>query len=151
MKKIVALSLCLILVLGLLAGCEKAMDAKTLLQKMEEVSKNQTAMSGKMSMEMDMSMGVTGITVNMGMKLNGDMAVDVEAGKMFADMTVGVEVLGQTEEESMQMYGVTEDGVMTTYTYEELTDTWVKATEEQDITSQYEEIMTFQTDLAEIH
>lgn len=50
----------------------------------------------------------------------------------------------------MQMYGVTEDGVMTTYTYEELTDTWVKATEEQDITSQYEEIMTFQTDLAEI-
>lgn len=150
MKKIVALSLCLILVLGLLAGCEKAMDAKTLLQKMEEVNKNQTAMSGKMSMEMDMSMGVTGITMNMGMKLNGDMAVDTETGKMFTDMTVGIELLGQSEEESMQMYGVTEDGVMTTYTYEELTDTWVKATEEQDITSQYEEIMTFQTDLAEI-
>ena len=65
MKKIVALSLCLILVLGLLAGCEKAMDAKTLLQKMEEVSKNQTAMSGKMSMEMDMSMGITGVPESM--------------------------------------------------------------------------------------
>lgn len=150
MKKIVALSLCLIMVLGLLAGCEKAMDAKTLLQKMEEVGKNQTAMSGKMSMEMDMSMGITGITMNMGMKLNGDMAVDTETGKMYTDMTVGVEVLGQTEEESMQMYGVTEDGVMTTYTYEELTDTWVKATEEQDMTSQYEEMLTFQADLSEI-
>ncbi|MBQ2920163.1 MAG: hypothetical protein IJE58_03180 [Oscillospiraceae bacterium] len=150
MKKIVALSLCLIMVLGLLSGCEKAMDAKTLLQKMEEAGKNQTAMSGKMSMEMDMSMGITGITMTIGMDMNMDMAVDVEAGKLFADMDVTMELLGQTEEESMQLYGVRENDEMVMYAYEDTAETWIKTTQTQNLTEQYEQMLVLQLDPADV-
>lgn len=150
MKKIVALTLCLVLVLGLMSGCEKAMDARTLLQKMEEVTKEQTSVSAKMNMEMDMSMAMTGITMNLGLNMDADMAADVEAGKLYSELTMVMEMLGQTEEQSMTMYATNEDGVMTSYTHEDLTDTWVKLTQEQDMTSQYEELLLVQMDLSDI-
>ena len=43
MKKIVALALCLVMVMGLMSGCEKAMDLDTLIQKMDEAGKTVTA------------------------------------------------------------------------------------------------------------
>lgn len=126
MKKIVALVLCLVMVVGLMAGCEKAMDLKTLTQKMDEATKNQTSMSAKMAMDLEMSLGVTGVTMNVAMGMDMEAKTDMATGNMYMDMDVDAEMLGETQEISMEVYADTEDGTTTVYTYDSSTDTWVK-------------------------
>ena len=58
MKKIVALALCLVMLLGLLSGCEKAMDLDTLIQKMDEAGKTVTATGMDAEMMMDLEIRV---------------------------------------------------------------------------------------------
>lgn len=131
MKKIVALVLCLVMVVGLMAGCEKAMDVKTLAQKMDEAAKDVTAMGGKFAMEMEMSMGMTGMTMTMGVKADGEMKYDLANGGIYADVNANVEALGQTEAVDMEVYvTVAEDGSSTMYMHESETDSWIKYAQE---------------------
>lgn len=127
MKKIIALALCLVMVLGLMAGCEKAMDAKTLAQKMDEAAKNQTAAAAKMALELEMSMAMEGMTLTMGADASMDMKVDLTKNAVWVDVDADLDVLGETQEIGMEIYTDTaEDGTMTMYIYESSTDTWMK-------------------------
>lgn len=127
MKKIVALALTVVMVLGLLAGCEKPMDAKTLTQKMDEAMKDTTAMAAKMDMEMEFTIGVSGMTMTMGMDMVMDVKGNMDTGAAYADMEVSVEALGQSEAVEMEMYAATEDDKMVSYVYESTTDSWTKS------------------------
>ncbi len=129
MKKIVALVLCLVMVIGLMTGCQKAMDVKTLVQKMDEAAKGQTDMAAKLNMELEMTMGVTGMTMTMGVNADMDMKVNEEA--IYMNMDAVMEMLGESQELTMEIYGLMEDDAMTMYMYEGSTDTWVKSVEEQ--------------------
>lgn len=130
MKKIVALALCLVMVIGLMTGCQKAMDAKTLVQKMDEAMKTVTAIGGDAEMDLEMKVGSSGITMSMAIGLDMALKASVDFSKMYADANMSMEVLGQTEEVSMEMYGCQEDGNMVVYAYETESDSWVKTTME---------------------
>ena len=129
MKKIIALALCLVMVLGLMAGCgEKPMDVKTLAQKMDEAAKNQTAAACKMALELEMTMGMEGMTLTMCADANLDLKTDLAKNAMWVDVDAALDVLGETQEIGMEIYtDAAEDGSVTMYIYESSTDTWMKS------------------------
>lgn len=126
MKKIIALALTVVMVLGLMAGCQKPMDAATLAQKMDEAAKGITAMAGKMGMELDMSMAMPGMTLDVGMNLETELkyAADMSAGYMKGKYAVTA--MGTTEETEMESYIVSEGDQLVNYTYDSVSDMWLK-------------------------
>lgn len=126
MKKIVALALTVVMVLGLLAGCEKPMDAQTLAKKMDEAVAAQSGMSGMMNMEVDMSVGITGVTFDMGLAADVEYKAVMDGSKMFTGMDMDMEIMGETQTMEMDMYMSIADGKAVSYTYSGLDDTWVK-------------------------
>lgn len=123
-RKITALLLAAVMVLGLFSGCEKAMDAETLVQKMTEASANVTDMGGKMDMDIDMTMSVTGMSLDMGMNLSGEYRTTSEPMAGWMDMTFSMEMMGMTQEMQMVSYYAEEDGVLVSYAYDSSTDMW---------------------------
>ena len=128
MKKIVALALCLVMVLGLMTGCQKAMDAKTVYQNMSEAVKAVTAQSADVEMDLEMKMSTMGMTMTVGVALDMTSMVKSDLSSMYMDMSMEMKALGETEEMKMEMYGTMEDGAMVYYTYDITEDLWVKTT-----------------------
>lgn len=128
MKKIVALALCLVMVIGLMTGCQKAMDAKTLTQKMDEAMKTVTELGADAEMDMEMKLGASGVTMGMALGMDMGMKTKTDFSQLYANTAITMEMLGQTEEVSMEMYGCQEDGDMVVYAYESESDSWVKTT-----------------------
>ena len=126
MKKIVALALCLVMVLGLMTGCQKAMDAKTVYQNMSEAVKAVTAQSADVEMDLEMKMSTMGMTMTVGVALDMTSMVKSDLSSMYMDMGMEMKALGETEETKMEMYGIMEDGAMVYYTYDSTEDLWVK-------------------------
>lgn len=140
MKKILSFALCIVMVLGLLSGCQKPMDAKTLTQKIDEAYKNQTAMAAVMNMELEMSVGIAGINMDMGYDMTMDMKADLAKGNIYVDMNADMEVLGEAQNMSMEIYYVTEGDTMTMYMYEGEAGTWIKS--EGEVESSETEMLT---------
>lgn len=136
MKRIVALALCLVMVLGLMTGCQKAMDAKTVYQKMTEAGKSVTATGMDAEMDLEMKMSTMGMTMTMGADVDMTMQAKADLSAMYMEMNMTMEALGQTEEMKMEMYGTMEDGALVCYAYESTEDIWVKTTQ-----SDYAELM----------
>lgn len=128
MKKIVALALCLVMVIGLMTGCQKKMDADTLYQKMNEAMKAVTAQSMDMEMDLEMKVSSMGITMTMGLGMNGKIQAKADLSAMHMDMIVNMEAVGQSEEISMEAYMALEGDALTSYVCESESDTWVKST-----------------------
>lgn len=128
MKRIVALALCLVMIVGLMTGCQKPMDAKTLVQKMDEAVKNVDSYAMNMDMELEIEIAITGMTLSMGINMDMDMKAMADMSKSYMDMTMAVNVLGQSEETKAETYMAMEDGAMVSYAYSEDEDLWVKTT-----------------------
>ena len=142
MKKIVALALTVVMVLGLLAGCEKPMDAKTLTQKMDEAMKTVTAMSGKMGLELDMTMSMTGMTLDMGMDMEMDMKYKMDLSAGYMDLKFAVEAMGQNEEMGMEAYITSEGDNLVSYVYDSASDMWMKTAQDTTELKAMQEQMT---------
>ena len=130
MKKIVALALCLVMVMGLMSGCEKAMDLDTLIQKMDEAGKTVTATGMNAELEMEMKMTVTGMTMNMGMDMEMEIKTKSDLSAMYMDMEMNMEAMGESDKTNTEIYGVMEDGVMVSYAHDDASDIWVRSTQE---------------------
>ena len=126
MKKIVALALCLVMVLGLMTGCQKGIDAKTVYQNMSEAVKTVTAQSADVEMDLEMKMSTMGMTVTIGMVMDMTSMVKSDLSSAYMDMSMEMKALGETEEMKMEMYGTMEDGALVYYTYDSTEDLWVK-------------------------
>ena len=126
MKKIVALALCLVMVFGLMTGCQKAMDAKTVYQNMTEAMKAVTAQSADVEMDLEMKMSTMGMTMTIGMVMDMTSMAKSDLSSMYMDMNMEMKMLGETEEMKMEMYGAMEDSAMVYYTYDSTEDLWVK-------------------------
>ena len=142
MKKIVALVLCLVMVVGVMTGCQKKMDAETLYQKMTEATKAVTAQSMDAELELDLKLGAMGMTIEMGFGLDMAMELKMDLSAMHMDMTMDMEVLGQNETTQMEYYAVVEGEDLVTYMYENTSETWFKTTESefQDLMTQYQDM-----------
>ena len=131
MKKIVALALTVVMVLGLLAGCgEKPMDVQTLAQKMDEVMKGVTAVAAQMGVEMDMTLGITGMSLTMGMDMDADMKYKMDMSAGYVKMKMGIDAMGQSEVMEVESYFTCEDGKHISYAYNADADAWVKSEED---------------------
>ena len=141
MKKIIALALTVVMVLGLMAGCQKPMDAATLAQKMDEAAKGITAMAGSMGMELDLSMGMTGMTIDMGMDLDAEMNCRMDMSAGYIKVQMDVEAMGESEVTEMETYITTEDGKIVTYTYEDTMGMWMKTEQDDEMVHSLQEDM----------
>lgn len=142
MKKIVALVLCLVMMVGLMSGCQKKMDADTLYQNMNEAMKAVTAQAADMEMDLEFTVSTMGISMNMAMSMDMAMQAKSDLSAMHMDITANVDAMGQSEEISMEVYTAVEDDAVVSYTYENSTETWVKSVEEgyQELTAQIQEL-----------
>ena len=142
MKKIVALVLCLVMVVGVMSGCQKKMDAETLYKKMTEATKAVTAQSLDAELDLDLKLGAMGMTIEMGFGLDMAMELKTDLSAMHMDMTMDMEVLGQNETTQMEYYAAVEGEDLVTYMYENTSETWYKTTESefQDLMTQYQDM-----------
>lgn len=123
-KRIISLLLAFILSAGLLSGCQKPMDAPTLVQKMEEAMRSVTAISGKIDLDLDMTMGISEMSMEMGINAEIDMKADLNTGKTFMDASMDIKMLGITQTQNMQIYIVPEGDKLVSYTYSQPDDSW---------------------------
>ena len=142
MKKIVALVLCLVMMVGLMSGCQKKMDADTLYQNMNEAMKAVTAQAADMEMDLEFTVSTMGISMNMAMSMDMAMQAKADLSAMHMDITANMDAMGQSEEISMEVYTAVEDDAIVSYVYERDTETWVKSVEEgyQELTAQIQEL-----------
>lgn len=142
MKKIVALVLCLVMMVGLMSGCQKKMDADTLYQNMNEAMKAVTAQAADMEMDLEFTVSTMGISMNMAMSMDMAMQAKSDLSAMHMDITANMDAMGQSEEISMEVYTAVEDDAVVYYAYERDTETWVKSVEEgyQELTAQIQEL-----------
>lgn len=127
MKKITALLLAVVLVLGMLSGCQEKMTAQTLAEKMTEVGTAVTESSGKMSLEMVLNMSMTGFSMDYGVKLAADYAMINDPVACFVDATMTMEAMGTSESYDMQIYVGEENGETVMYDYDGATETWTRS------------------------
>ena len=142
MKKIVALVLCLVMVVGVMTGCQKKMDAETLYQNMNEAIKTVTAQSMDGELELALKLAGMGMTMEVGMGLELGMEVKTDLSAMHMDMAMDLEALGQNETTDMEIYASVEGDDLVSYIYDYSTDTWIKSTESgfQDFMKEYQEM-----------
>ena len=142
MKKIVALVLCLVMMVGLMSGCQKKMDADTLYQNMNEAMKAVTAQAADMEMDLEFTVSTMGISMNIAMSMDMAMQAKSDLSAMHMDITANMDAMGQSEEISMEVYTALEDDAIVSYVYESDTETWVKSVEEgyQELTAQIREL-----------
>ena len=142
MKKIVALVLCLVMMVGLMSGCQKKMDADTLYQNMNEAMKAVTAQAADMEMDLEFTVSTMGISMNMAMSMDMAMQAKADLSAMHMDITANMDAMGQSEEISMEVYTAVEDDAIVSYVYERDTETWVKSVEEgyRELTAQIQEL-----------
>ena len=142
MKKIVALVLCLVMMVGLMSGCQKKMDADTLYQNMNEAMKAVTAQAADMEMDLEFTVSTMGISMNMAMSMDMAMQAKSDLSAMHMDFTANVDAMGQSEEISMEVYTAVEDDAIVSYVHESDAETWVKSVEEgyRELTAQIQEL-----------
>lgn len=133
MKKIVALVLCLVMVAGLMTGCQKAMDIDTLVKKVDEAMAAATHTAAKMNVEMDMQLGAEGMTLDMGMDLTMDLKATKDMSASWMDMDMTMDVLGESMDMDMEIYMNAEGDETVTYMYEGTSGTWVKTRQKQEV------------------
>lgn len=132
MKKIVALVLCLVMVVGLVTGCQKAMDIDTLVRKVDEAMAAATHTAARTDMEMDMQLGAEGMTLDMGMDLTMDLKATKDMSASWMDMDMTMDVLGESMDMDMEIYMNAEGDETVTYMYEGTSGTWVKTRQKQE-------------------
>ena len=142
MKKIVALVLCLVMMVGRMSGCQKKMDADPLYQNMNAAMKAVTSQAVDMEMDLEFKVSTMGIAMNMAMSMDMAMQAKSDFSAMHMDITANVEAMGQSEEISMEVYTAVEDDAVVSYTYESEADTWIKSVEDgyQELTAQIQEL-----------
>ena len=142
MKKIVALVLCLVMVVGVMTGCQKKMDAETLYQKMTEATKAVTAQSMDGELELALKFAGMGMTMELAMGLELGMELKADLSAMHMDVVMALEAMGQNEQTDMEIYASVEGDDLVSYFYNGGTDTWVKSTESgfQDLLTQYQDM-----------
>ena len=139
MKKIVALALCLVMVLGLMSGCQKAMDAKSVYQKMTDAMKNVTAMGADAEMDLEMKLSTMGVTMTVGLEMDMEYQAKIDMSAIYANMDMKMQAMGESEETKAEMYGTMDDGNMVYYIHESSEDMWIKTSvlEYADLMSQF--------------
>lgn len=132
MKKIVALALCLVMVLGLMTACQKeqGMDVKTLIQKMDEAMPNITAQGMDAEMVMEIKMTTMGMTITMNMEMDMESKNKADFSASYIDMSTTMKAMGQSEKTNLEMYGTMENGELVLYVYDETEDIWAKTTQQ---------------------
>jgi len=133
MKKIVALVLCLVMVVGLMTGCQKAMDIDTLVKKVDEAMAAATHTAAKTDMEMDMQLGAEGMTMDMGLDMTMDLKATKDMSTSWMDMDMTMDILGESMDMDTELYMITEGDEIVTYMYEGTSGTWVKTRQKQEV------------------
>ncbi|WP_434309310.1 hypothetical protein [Hominifimenecus sp. rT4P-3] len=111
MKQVIALFLACLLTVAGLAGCGEKVTAEELLDAMKACWEEASAMSAKMEIDGTMSVSVSGISMDIGIQLDGKIRNVREKGSVL-DMDLEVSAAGQNQKLAMQVITL-EDGDQT--------------------------------------
>jgi FlaG/FlaF family flagellin (archaellin) len=121
MKKRVLFCLATLGAASMLFGFDSAETADSLMEKMQEVSTE--AEGATMDMDFNVNVGVnigdgtTTSTLNMAVTGGFDIAMNLDPVAMSMDGSMKISAMGQNEEVSLKLYGVTNGDQFDTYTY----------------------------------
>ena len=132
MKKTVALILCFVMVVGLMTGCQKAMDLDTLMKKVEETMATATHNAGKVTLEMDIQLGAEGMTLDMGMDVTMDMKATKDMSASWMDVDMVMDFMGESMAMDMELYTLAEGDEEIVYMREDASDSWIKTRRERE-------------------
>ena len=132
MKKTVALILCFVMVVGLMTGCQKAMDLDTLMKKVEETMATATHTAGKVTLEMDIQLGAEGMTLDMGMDVTMDMKATKDMSASWMDVDMVMDFMGESMAMDMELYTLAEGDEEIVYMREDASDSWIKTRRERE-------------------
>ena len=124
LRKLTAIALCAVMILSLLSGCQKPMDAQTLVQKMNEAIAGRNASSMTSTMDLDMTLSVEG--TSMDMSIHADITTKQNETNHFTDMDMELKMLGITQKVGTETYAFLEDGKYISYVYTDLDDSWTR-------------------------
>lgn len=103
---------------------EPAMTADTLLENISDAMAGRELTAAFAEVAMDADITAEGETVNMTMDMALDMICSTNPYAAYMDMDYNISMMGESMEESMEMYMAVEDGMVMTYAYVESYDTW---------------------------
>ena len=137
MKKTVALILCVVMMVGLMAGCRKAVDQKamdldTLIKKVDEALAAATHTAAKTNLEMDIQLGAEGMTLDLGMDVTMDMKAAKDMSASWMDVDIVLDVLGESMPMEMELYTVAEGDEEIVYMREDASDNWIKTRQKRE-------------------
>ena len=106
---------------------EPRMDVQTLLAAINaEDAPKMTGADIALLLEIAMNMPELGMKLEMGMDLSGQLLLDWEPARLYAQLDMEMSVLGEKDAGTMEAYGLEENGDFLLYTYDPEMEIWSK-------------------------
>lgn len=101
-------------------------DAEALIEKLIEISTGSVMTQATNTMEIEMSMSMEGVTIDMDMSSVGKNMIQMNPYMAYTTTEMTMTMMGQQETMVSESYIVTEDGNLMTYMYDESVGYWTK-------------------------
>lgn len=93
-----------------------ALTAKDVLVKSQEAHQEQNMTSAKLLMDLEMSLAIQGVTMDMAMNMDGIYKYSTDPYVVYAEGDMVLDMMGETESIKTITYSVEEDGIVCNYT-----------------------------------
>lgn len=128
MKKWNAVAAALLVVL-LFSGCGRMTPERLAVKTAAALAKTPMT-SQRLELDFETSVGAYGLSLDMEMAMTGDMVMAAESQRAYMDAEVTVNVLGMDIAENMQLYVLTEENQLVTYTHWDTVNLWKRTAAE---------------------
>lgn len=98
---------------------EDSSEAKAVLENMIKASQENPMTSADLLLDLQMNMAMEGMSLDLGMKMDGDYMYSADPYTAYAKFVMELNVLGETQKMEMDTYIAEEDGVIYNYTNSE--------------------------------
>lgn len=123
-RLLIALTGCM-LAAGILTGCGEKVTTESLLKDLNENYKQTESLKGDLKLDVDLGIEESGVSMNMGMGMDGSIEATNSPATMHMDGDLNVDLMGL--EMNFEMYSVKEDEKVDVYM--KIADQWTKTEE----------------------
>lgn len=113
------------------APTEPELTAESLMKQVSEAlnGREPTKMLANLTIDLGIKMEMSGFSVSMdaGMELEMDAIISEDPYAMYADMSMKVDSMGQTQVQKVEAYYLTENGSLVCYAYDRALNAWTYA------------------------
>lgn len=126
-RKLMVLMLVLVMIISSLTACSEPVTAESLI---DDTFSDISYMECEMNLDLEMELSVSGMSMDMALDMTADMEITKDVMHMV--MSMDMDAMGMSESYKTELYTVTEDDTVTTYTYDETYEQWTYVESEVD-------------------